>query len=72
MFSVDWLCFKKMVKLMEKKTRGYMTFNEAVLKVGLPRFYRGSTYVPEFLSDKIIATLPDGEKEQLYVLRKNK
>ena len=57
---------------MEKKTRGYMTFNEAVLKVGLPRFYRGSTYVPEFLSDKIIATLPDGEKEQLYVLRKNK
>jgi len=57
---------------METKTKGYMTFNEAVFEVGLPRFYRGSTYVPRFLKDKIIVMLPDGEKEQLYILRKTK
>ena len=55
---------------METKTNGYMTFDEAVSRVDLPRRYRGSTYVPKFLREKIIVMLPDGEKEQLYILRK--
>jgi len=59
-----------MIELMETKTNGYMTFDDAVFKVGLPRCYRGSTYVPKFLKDKIIVMLPDGEKEQLYILRR--
>jgi len=70
MFSIDWLCFKRMIELMETKTNGYMTFDEAVSRVDLPRRYRGSTYVPKFLREKIIVMLPDGEKEQLYILRK--
>jgi len=72
MFSVDWLCFEKIVELMKTKFNGYMTFKEAVFFTGLPRHYRGSTYIPNFLKNKIIVMLPDGEKEQLYILRKNK
>ena len=57
---------------MKTKFNGYMTFKEAVFFTGLPRHYRGSTYIPNFLKNKIIVMLPDGEKEQLYILRKNK
>ena len=70
MFSVDWLCFEKIIELMETKFNGYMTFKEAVFFTGLPRHYRGDTYIPKFLKNKIIVMLPKGEKEQLYILRK--
>ena len=56
MFSVDWLCFEKIIELMETKFNGYMTFKEAVFFTGLPRHYRGNTYIPNFLKNKILAS----------------
>jgi hypothetical protein len=69
MFSVDWLSFLKIIELMETKYNGWITFREAVFAAGLPRCYRGDTYVPNFLRHKIAVILPKGEVEQLYVLK---
>tara|TARA_R100001082_G_C4339032_1_gene149203 strand:+ start:397 stop:618 length:222 start_codon:yes stop_codon:yes gene_type:complete len=71
MISVDWMCFKKIIKFMENDFNGRMCFKDAVYYAGLPMHYRGNTYIPEFLQHKIIVMLPKGEKEQLYILRKN-
>jgi len=70
MISFDWLCFEKIIKLMETKFNGYMTFQEAVKYANLPYCYKGDKYIPEFLKEKIIIMLPKGENEQLYILRK--
>jgi|TARA_Y100001951_G_C11169749_1_gene199564 hypothetical protein len=72
MFSVDWLCFEKIIELMEKEFNGYMTYRDAVFFAGLPRHYRGNVYFPEFLKHKVIVMLPEGEDEQLYILRKDR
>jgi len=70
MISVEWMSFEKIIELMETKFNGLMTFEDAVYFADLPMHYRGSTYIPEFLKNKIIVMLPKGEKEQLYILRK--
>ena len=54
---------------METKLNGYMTFQEAVVLAGLPRYYKGDKYVPSFFKNKIIVMLPENEEEQLYILK---
>ena len=71
MISGEWMSFEKIIELMETKFNGFITFEDAVYFADLPMHYRGSKYVPEFLKHKIIVMLPENEKEQLYILRKN-
>jgi hypothetical protein len=72
MFSVDWLCFEKIISLMETEFNGYMTYEEAVLHAELPRHYKGDRYFPEFLKHKVIVMIPKGKNKQLYILRKDR
>jgi|1_EtaG_2_1085319.scaffolds.fasta_scaffold11283_2 hypothetical protein len=71
MISVGWLPFRKMIEFMETKFDGRMTFRQAVFMTGLPRHYKGSKYVPEFYRHKLKAILPDGEEEQIYIIRRD-
>ncbi len=64
------MCFDKILEIMENKSSGHLTFKDAVYFANLPLHYRGNTYVPDYLKDKIIVMLPKGEKEQLYILRR--
>jgi len=62
--------FGKMLKLMRtKKYRGYMTWREAHIAVGLPRSYAHSTRTPSY-DDDIVAILPKGGYKTVYYLRR--
>jgi len=64
--------FGKMLKLMKtKKYKGYITWQDAHIAVGLPRSYAHSTSVPSY-SDEIVAILPKGDYETVYFLRRGK
>ena len=66
----DDVYFGKMLKLMKtKKFRGYMTWGEAHLSVGLPRCYSKSTSVLSYSND-IVAILPKGDYKTVYYLRR--
>ncbi len=66
----DDIYFGRMLKLMKtKKYRGYMTWGEAYLAVGLPRYYSKSTSVPSY-ADEIVAILPKGDYQTVYYLRR--
>ena len=60
----DDIYFGKMLKLMKtKKFRGYMTWGEAHLAVGLPRCYSKSTSVLSYSND-IVTILPKGDNKK--------
>jgi len=71
MVSTDWMHFKTIMELMEKRYNGYMTFREAVYAAGLPRWYKGNLSIPNFFRHKMKAILPKGKDEQLYILKKS-
>jgi len=71
MLNTDWLRFQRMIDLMETEFNGHMTFREAVFTTGLPLYYKGDTYVPKFMKDKLKAILPKGEEEQVYIIRRD-
>jgi|TARA_R100000306_G_scaffold46559_1_gene44368 hypothetical protein len=66
---LDIVYFEDMLELMRtKEYKGYITWTEAHIAVGLPRCYSRTTNVSAY-GDEIVAILPDGDHETVYFLR---